>query len=83
VGPWPKRARGAAPVQGVRAWGIVGPQIGPRFPRHKPPPKASTRLFFGRSVLGRVFAPDEIGEAKGHRTHAMSFCLSARDRAPA
>ena len=37
--------RGAAPVQGVRACGIVGPQIGPRFPTQEPPRRRSTRLF--------------------------------------
>jgi hypothetical protein len=52
-------SRGPARVQGVRAWAIVGPQIGPRFPRHKPPRGVDTPIF-RKSVLGRVFAPDGV-----------------------
>jgi predicted lysophospholipase L1 biosynthesis ABC-type transport system permease subunit len=42
---------------GVRACGMVAPQIEPRFPRHKPP-RRRRHAYLRRFVLARVIAPD-------------------------
>ena len=80
AGPWPKRVQGAAPVQGGRGWGIVGPQIGPRFPRHEPP-RRRRPAYFRTSVLGRVFAPhDHCHGSKGSGRYAIGVVHFGSDR---
>jgi hypothetical protein len=59
---WPKRARGAAPVQGVRAWGCRRPPDRAEVPEAQASSESVDTPIFRRSVLGRVFAPAGGGE---------------------